>query len=232
MKNRNIIVFLLLLIMFCGCRSGKKDGPVFKRYGVKAGIIEFEIKGDTSANETMYFDHWGMREAKYTQGENSLNGVKEKINTLTVLEGKWFYFVDLDRKAGIRRQNEQLVEWMNESQDGNLLKTLEGVLKKSGGVLTGRQETVAGKVCDIWEINNGNETAWVWNGIMLRYTIKDNKSISMNALSVKDNVNVPRDKFVVPSYIDVMDGEDLNKMAKEIQGKLPFPNASSQSGVE
>ena len=50
----------------------KTKGTDVKKYNIKSGIIEYEMKGVQTGTQTLYFDDWGKKEATYSEQETKL----------------------------------------------------------------------------------------------------------------------------------------------------------------
>ncbi|GIV30678.1 MAG: hypothetical protein KatS3mg029_0029 [Saprospiraceae bacterium] len=62
-----------------GTRSAKEMVAAgYKRYGIEKGILYFRLDGAVKGTETIYFDHWGWREAKYINTETDLRHLPRK----------------------------------------------------------------------------------------------------------------------------------------------------------
>ena len=107
-----ITVFVILLI---ACKNQTADGSSggetaqnsqqAKRYKVKSGIIQYKMTGMQNGTEILYFDNWGLREAKYTQTEISVMGMTQKENKVTVLDGNKIYTYDPVQRTGTIMEN-------------------------------------------------------------------------------------------------------------------------------
>ena len=73
-----------------------KEG--FKRYPLRSGYMIVEHVGSHTGVDTIYFDHWGWLEAKYSHVVISMMGITQETNTLTLLDGTLMYTIDLDKK--------------------------------------------------------------------------------------------------------------------------------------
>lgn len=71
-----------------------------KRY-----LVEYEMSGMQKGTETVYFDRWGWREAKYTNSDLSIAGISRKESRLSLMDGEWLYTIDLERRTGTKIKN-------------------------------------------------------------------------------------------------------------------------------
>lgn len=56
----------------------KSWGQEVHRYKIRSGIVEYKLSGVQTGSETIYFDRWGMREAKYSQAETKMMNMSIK----------------------------------------------------------------------------------------------------------------------------------------------------------
>ena len=163
MKRVSILtVIVSLSIPLLGGSVRGEDS--LRRYRVESGIVELSLTGVQVGTETIYFDKWGMREAKYTKSEITRDGVTRKIDRLILLNGEWMYNIDLIKRTGKRMPGSIMTEALERSGAKDLVDVVEASMKEMGGVKTGTEE-VAGRTCDVWKIEKMNATNWVWDGL-------------------------------------------------------------------
>ncbi len=184
----------------------------FKRYGVKSGIIEYELSGAQSGKETIYFDDWGYREAKYSETELSFGGFSQKTSTLTILEGKMIYSIDLATNTGTKMENPMFAEL----KDDELIEMGEQMMKQMGGEKTGTA-TLLDKTCDVWEIKQMGTKTYVWNSIPLKTEVNMGMQMNITAVSFAEG-EVPQDKLKIPEGVTFSEGADLSEMMKKLKG--------------
>ncbi len=184
----------------------------FKRYGIKSGVIEYEVSGAQSGTETIYFDDWGYREAKYTETELSFGGFSQMTKTLTILEGKTIYTIDLSTNTGTKMEN----PLFQNVSDEDLQEIGERMMKQMGGEKTGTED-VLGRTCDVWEIKQMRGKTWIWNSIPLKTEVNMGMQMNSAAVSIKEG-EVQQDKLKVPEGITFQEGGNLSEMMKKLKG--------------
>ena len=192
-----------------------------KRYLVESGIIEYEMTGPQAGTETVYFDKWGWREAKYTNTILSIAGITRKENKLSLMDGDWIYQIDLERRTGTKIKNTLLPQFIEAARrkDQSMTDLGEEMLRKMGGQKIGTEE-IAGKTCDIWETKNLGSKSWVWRGVTLKTRVKmGGMEITSAAKSITDNASVPADKFAIPGDVKIAEGEDVKRLLEGIREK-------------
>jgi hypothetical protein len=208
----------LSLLLVINAASGQGQGLAgVKRYLIKSGVVEYTLSGTRKGTETIYFDNWGMREAKYTKAEISAMGFTQKQNTLTLLDGEITYSIDLDTKTGTKMETPLLKEIAANNKD--LTDAGEKMMKGMGAVKIGA-EVVLGKTCDVWEIKNMKSKTWVWKGVALKtQTSMPNMEMTITATKFEDSVAIPPDKLKIPSDVTITEGVDMKKMLEGLKAK-------------
>lgn len=218
MNIRSLFTYALSLSLLLVINIASGQGQVgLKRYLIKSGIVEYTLSGTRKGTETIYFDDWGMREAKYTKAELSVAGFTQKQNTLTLLDGETTYNIDLDRKTGTKMETPMLKELAANNKD--LTDAGEKMMKSMGGAKVGT-EVVLGKTCDVWEIKNMQSKTWVWKNVPLKTQVNmANMPMAMIATKFEEGASIPADKLKVPSDVTITEGVDMKKMLEGLKAK-------------
>ena len=204
-----------------GSQSVKGTSGYPRRYLVESGIVDYEISGVQKGTETVYFDRWGWREAKYTNSEISVAGITRKENKFTILDGEWIYNIDLERRTGTKTKNPMLEKFIAaaKNQDKSLTELGEEMMRRMGGERNGT-DTVAGQPCDIWVVKQMASRSCVWNGVTLRTeATMGGMQITSTATRFQANAAIPAEKFLIPGDIKITEGPDVKKMLENIREK-------------
>lgn len=173
----------------------------FKRYTIESGIITYKITGISTGTETIYFDQYGMREAKFTQTESDVFGMKQTDNTLTLLLGVEQYAINLTTKTGTKTTNPMLKKLVDDNED--LGQMGEQMLIDMGGEKTGTEEFM-GKTCDKWHVSSLSADLLVYNYITLKmHSSIMGLTIDMEAVELKENAEIPAGTFDIPKDIKI-----------------------------
>jgi hypothetical protein len=216
MNFRRLITYTLSssLLLVINTASSQSLAGV-KRYQIKSGIVQYTLSGARKGTETVYFENWGMREAKYTQAEMSMMGITQKQNTLTLLDGETTYNIDLDTKTGTKMETPMLKELAANNKD--LTDAGEKMMKSMGGAKIGT-EAVLGKTCDVWEIKNMQSKTWVWKNVPLKTQVNmANMQMIITATKFEEGASIPTDKLKVPSDVTITEGVDMKKMLEGLK---------------
>jgi len=234
--RRSFLLSALALILLVGCKSNNtkpaEDGSAVnadnaataekkeetysgpRRYLVKSGIIQYQYSGMQTGTETLYFDDYGMKEAKFTDATMKMMGVEQKRQELSILDGDNQYTIDLTKKTGIKMKNPFLSQALTDSDDEAIIKLGEKMMAEEGGKKIGT-ETVAGKECDVWEIKKMNAKTWVWKALPLKFEMNGmGMKLGMVATSIQENVDIPAEKLAVPEGIKITEQQapDVSQM--------------------
>lgn len=197
MKIFNI---LLLLFLIVNIAQSKEDG--FKRYNVKSGIVVYKMSGTQEGTETLYWDNYGKREARYTESTINFFGIKKTTKQLVILDGIWSYSVNYDDKTVTKNSVEHLKEI---AKGNNLLNTGQEFLEKNGEKQG--SEKILNKICDKWYLPDFATTLWIWNSIPLKSKTNMIITITLTATSLKTNIKIPEDKFKYPKDFELINRE-------------------------
>ena len=188
-----------------------------KFFGIKSGIIEYEISGSQTGTKKLYFDDWGRKQAEFTNSTIKVGKYTKHSNLLKITKGDWQYIMDLENETGIKKENpviEKIIELKNQTNYGEFGEQL---LLLSGGFESGG-DIVADKNCKVYEFKNQNTKSWIWNWLMLKSeTKRGNVNITVVAKNIEENVNIPDTVFSPPKNILIteVDLESLRNQADE-----------------
>jgi len=216
MKIQSLFTFALFSSFFLASSTASSQSLAgVKRYQIKSGVVEYTLSGTRKGTETIYFENWGMREAKYTKAELSVAGFSQKQNTLTLLDGNYTYNVDLDKRTGTKMETPLLKELSASNKD--LTETGEKMMKSMGGVKIGT-EVVLGKTCDLWEIKNMKSKTWVWKGVPLKTHVSmPSMEMTIMATKLDEGASITADKFAIPADVKITEGVDMKKMLEGLK---------------
>lgn len=183
--------------------STSLEAKGFRRYGLRSGVVEYRIRGSLEGRELLYFDRFGLREAKYTETDLVVLGSSEKSRELTLLDGAWMTKIDLDTKNGQRGLDPTYDTVVPASEGRDLTNLAEGILRDMGGRRIGT-ELHLGRECDVWELPAIRGRTWIWNGIALRTELNGpDGSLVHEAVRLDADASVPEDVFEIPDGVDV-----------------------------
>jgi len=199
----------IFLISGCGKAKPEKKEPPWKRYNAESGIIKYKIEGSQEGTETVYFDRWGMREARYSKVREMAQENAPVANRLAILDGDDMIYADLDRKTAVKRPNLLTLMTETEVPEGSAILE-EVVMTRMGGKLVGKEE-IAGYPCDLWEVQKMAMKACLWQWVPLRVeSLSDQNAFILTATRVEINPVIPENLFSLPQDIQVIEKQDVD----------------------
>ena len=186
-----------------------------KIYGIKSGIIEYEITGSQTGTKILYFDDWGRKQAEFTNSTIKVGKYTKHSNLLKITNGDWQYIINLENNTGLKRENpviEKIIELKNQTNYGEFGEQL---LLISGGFESGR-DMVSGKKCKVYEFKKQNTKSWIWNWLMLKsQTKRGNINITVVAKKIEENVFIADTVFNPPKNILITE-VDLESLRNQV----------------
>ncbi len=170
----------------------------YKRYGIEKGILYFRLDGAVKGTETIYFDHWGWREAKYINTETDLGTFHEKVNKVTYLDGERRYEYDPTTRTAHWFESPQVEQAARKYGTRNMVDVGIEMIKNMGGVKV-REESFAGVNCEVWDIKRYKTTLWMWQGLTLKERSKmDDIPVGRTCLIIETDKPIPADRILLP----------------------------------
>lgn len=214
------VLFILFAITVCmggvpggGAAETASGGP--KRYHVEAGMVVYELDGWQKGTQTVYFDRWGTREARYTTTEFMIMGQNQVARTLTLVDPEWIHTVDLDRRIATKMPNTVVKRFEGAAPPRDWVESGEIIMRRSGGRKIGRQ-AILGRRCAIWEVKSTQSKSWLWKGIPFRTEVRrPGREITMMATRFEEAPEIPPEKFALPPDVKVLDSAAISRMIQE-----------------
>lgn len=170
----------------------------YKRYGIEKGILYYRLDGAVKGLETIYFDHWGWREAKYINIKTQVGDFREETNKVTYLDGEKRYEYDPATNAANWFESPQVAKAAEKYGTKDMTIVGDEMIKNMGGRKV-KTEEFAGVECDVWEIDRYKTTLWMWKGLTLKERSKtDNIPIGRTCLIIEQDKPIPEEKITVP----------------------------------
>lgn len=187
-------------------KKGEKDIILEqkKQYNFKSGIIEMSNTMINGMKQTIYFDNYGAKRATYIEAPGEAGMPTSKT---TIIEDKGMITVfDSDLKEGARSK-------ASEAQIGVLATTsylasnMTPEIMKEFDIKPIEDFTVLDKKCKGYSliVKGIKAKVWVWERIPLyiQAIMGNDRTIVAQASSIKTDVAVPNEKFVVPKDIKI-----------------------------
>ncbi len=179
-------------------------GVIYKRYAVKSGIVEYIISGTFKGIEVVYFEDWGMREARHKKSGSEMLGFSSR---LTVIERDWVYTIDLDNRLGTKAQDLDVKQILDEPVEISEVNIHERLLALWEAVPVS-EEKVIEKSCKVWRVEKKGQKFWLWNWLPLKSETKTGVNETLlTAVSVNLDVPIHPEKFQIPDGIQYIQGD-------------------------
>jgi len=219
------MILLSALALLPGCSGQKSDGTgsapaaapssMPRPYEIKSAIVHFKPVNmmGVKITETLYFDDFGLKEAREIITESDIMGMKNYEHKMEIRDGK--YMISYALKSIVNGKDEtsreatrtdmgdmrELAAAMGKIIDVNEMKKNmdyreEGTETIAG--VTGRKYSVA--------IDKSKLDARAF-GVMYKNIVLKSEmgGVSIEATGIEENAAVPADKFAVPAGYSVKD---------------------------
>ncbi len=207
------IIFFLTLVLSVGIYAQKKSN--YKVFPFKTGIIEYQKTGKTKGTTTKYIDDYGYKQADYTESVTKIFGMKTKENSGSILIGPTVYAIDYKKNTANKSENPVYDTYANSKGDYDKLG--KQAMEALGFTDTGKTGTVLGNQCKIWKSNLGE--IWIWKGLALKTTTRFlGMEMEEIATKISLDVDIPKEKFVVPKGMKITEVEVPDGMKGGLQG--------------
>jgi hypothetical protein len=196
-----------------------------KKYEIKSGIVHYkpiEIMKGIKTQETMYFDDYGKKEAKFTVTETNMMGVSHKETTVSILDGEYSITYSLEKIENGKNVTEKiakkskLTEQMKAAVNMAAMFTDTKKLKDNYDYKEEGTETVAGVTGKKFSMTMDKSkadriTVVTYKNILLKTEMM---KIKIEVEKFEENASVPADKFTVPSGYKIEEVDMNQSMPK------------------
>lgn len=181
------------------------------QFGFKTGVVVYTSSTMGITQEiTMWFDDFGRK----TLSEIKSTVLGQKVHQLNIVKDSMVYNIDMVLKVGSRMTMEQ------DSSEANYnYRTLSADDMKRYNIVFEGSEKFLEKECKIYNQKqnvNGQEIdmkVWIWEGIPLKSVSSvSGIEVSMEAVKMKVNVEIPSQKFDVPAGVQIEEAADTTSL--------------------
>jgi hypothetical protein len=171
----------------------------YRRYDLERAVVHYRITGDEEAAETLYFDHWGMREARLRQPVGTAG------TTLILIDGDATFVVDVAAKRATVQATRHVPGTAMPLT--HLGKRRRAWFESLGGKAVGRGR-IAGRSCERWETPVLGTTVCLWKFLPLAAETRvDGTHRRRIAVQVDVDPQIPPERFTLPPGIAVGQGD-------------------------
>ncbi len=177
------------------------------QFGYKTGVIVYTSSTMGITQEiTMWYDDFGRK----TMSEIESSVLGQRVHQLNIVKDSLVYNIDMISKTG---------SWMTMEEDSSSesynYRTLTDADMKLHNIVFEGKENFLGRECKIYsqkENVNGQEVdmkVWIWEGIPLKSVSSvSGIEVTMEALQLKTDVEIPAEKFEVPKGVKMEEARD------------------------
>ena len=215
MKKFLILFTVLSLLFSFEAIAQKKDKKIkpaattttkAKTYANKSGKVVYKVDFMGEQTQTLYWDDYGAKEARYTVVAMEMLGEKSKSETVDINFDGYKYHFDLEKKTGTKTKSYGSIGG-GQGVPSDISKMAQKEIEKMKLVDLGTKE-VLGKTCkgiQMEPMGMKMET-WIWSNILLEsktWLSKDGSPMTMDASSLELDITVPPEIFKVPDDIKI-----------------------------
>ena len=233
LKIQTLISLLLILLILFGCsdnndksqkvnvitKSGDKISLADKKiFGLKSGIIYYDVTGDQVGTKKLYFDDWGRKQAEFSYTTIKVGKYSKSSSILKIINNDLQYIIDLKKKYGTKRKNPVLDKLAELSRQMNYNEFGEQLILFDGGVEAGH-DSVAGKYCTIYDFKTRHLKEYIWKWITLKsISHSGGVDIITTANKIEENTELPDSLFLPPKDVAITE-VDFGNIKEKQQGE-------------
>ncbi len=176
----------------------------FKRYQIKSGVIEYRLEGMRSGTEKVYWDDWGVKEARYTKATLNLMGVAQEVEERLISTPDVIYTIDVKTNQAVKTKNPGVGFFKGLSED-EMTQMSKQLLEATGAKRLGT-DFVAEQTCELWDVPLSGGQECIWKGIALAESGSlGGLQSEREATTVVAGIEVDEVHFTLPKDVTITD---------------------------
>ena len=176
----------------------------FKKYQIKSGVIEYRLDGMRSGTEKVYWDDWGVKEARYTKATLNLMGVAQEVEERLISTPDVIYTIDVKTNEAVKTKNPGVGFFKGLSED-EMTQMSKQLLEATGAKLLGT-DFVADQTCELWDVPLSGGQECIWKGIALAESGSlGGLQSEREATTVVAGIEVDAEHFILPKDVTITD---------------------------
>lgn len=193
------VLFTLLVLSLALITNAQK----FRKYPFKTGKVEYELTGNTTGKQTLYWAEYGYKEVTIEETKTKMFGQTTIENSTTLFIGDNQYTWNDQDERVFKMSNPIAQTWEENGYDEEDLEEFSLETMKSLGFEKIGTEKILGKKCDVYK---GMGKIWVWEGLPIKTTVKILGTTSnIEAKDIDTNCRVSSSVFELPEGREVVD---------------------------
>jgi len=166
----------------------------YRRYDRERGIVSYRLSGDEEGIETLFFDHWGMREARLRQEPG------RTPTTLILTDGAATFVVDIAAAKALKKVSP---DWDRIAEGKHLGTARQRRLESLGGRRVGQGRILA-FACERWEVPALGTTSCLWQHVPLASETRLGGAYQRRiAVRVEMEPTIPEERFELPDRVRI-----------------------------
>lgn len=177
-------------------------------YGMEHAVIEYEISGAVKGKQTLYFDQWGMRQARHKVAETQRWGTTSSV---TLNLGADILIYDPNKNLGQKKEDKVLKQLLADFKPEDVKLLSIAALELSSGKKI-KDETLLDRPCEVWETTAPKTRSWVCEGMLLKTEEETPEGVVIfTAVSVDPTAPIEENLFLIPQEIRFIE-RDINEI--------------------
>ncbi len=185
-----------------------------KRFLIKSGYLELEVKGISEGTRYIWFDNYGRmyRDELKVTTTTKIFGIKtvQDAHTLSIVNGEMFYTANLLDGTGTKHKHGVPAEFYaayDQLSENKKNKFANEIFNDLGGRKIGNV-TFLGRECEIGEMLTVNVT--MYKGVALKTKVNLlGRTNTETAIVFEENIAIDASKFLPPTNIDLLNLDAL-----------------------
>lgn len=168
-----------------------------KKYPLEKGVLTYEVTGDATGTEFLYFDQFGWKSLKKQTLHFNLYEIEKTQDLAEIIDGDYSYRL-YDDSTYSKKINKR---WSNLAHYKDPYDVSESILFSMNGTYHS-DSTLMGKPCQVWVFDNKRlREMWIWEGLVLRRISKlGSLKIKTTATSIDLDPTFSQQHFQLPNY--------------------------------
>lgn len=204
---RYFVLFLVFSI-FAACGTLHPGSNLttkhYFRYGIESGHVVYAISGIKKGTEELFFEQYGLLQAKYTSNRVKLGAEEREMRTATITKIDSVFLLNLNDFTG-RVFYDRILFDLADSLKIRDLGAAEIYMQssESGMKYVGNKKWLQ-KDCRVYQLPDSSFRIWMWQNIPLRVEseILGVKNV-VEAVRIQTELAIPKSKFEIPKGMKI-----------------------------
>jgi len=202
------LYFLFIIILLSSCelvtQVPKFSVKQYYRYQVESAHVIYAISGMKKGTEELFFDQFGLRQARISSNRIMLGTEMRDMKTITIIKTDSVYMLNLNDNTGSAIRDRMLFDiadslGIKDLGEAELLMQA----KESEMQYVGNKKWLQ-KECKVYQLPDSSLKLWLWKNIPLRIESEmlGVKNV-VEATRIQTELAIPKSKFEIPQGINM-----------------------------